>query len=44
VVGYAAIAFLMKFLQTRSTMIFVVYRLILAAVLVFMASRGMIAG
>ena len=43
VVGYAAIAFLMKFLQTRSTMIFVVYRLVLAAVLVFMASRGMIA-
>lgn len=43
-VGYAAIAFLMKFLQTRSTMVFVVYRLILAAALVFMASRGMITG
>jgi undecaprenyl-diphosphatase len=35
--GYWAIAFLMKFLQTRSTMVFVVYRVLLGLVVVWFA-------
>ena len=40
--GYAAIAFLMKFLQTRSTMVFVVYRVILGIVVAVLAYQGVI--
>lgn len=35
--GYGAIAFLMRFLQTRSTMVFVVYRVLLGLVVVWFA-------
>jgi len=38
--GYWAIAFLMKFLQTRSTMVFVGYRLILGAIIFVLAWQG----
>ncbi|MBX3114249.1 MAG: undecaprenyl-diphosphatase UppP [Fimbriimonadaceae bacterium] len=38
-VGWWAIAFLMKFLQSKSTTVFVVYRVVLAAVIVFVASQ-----
>lgn len=41
--GWAAIAFLMKFLQTKSTAVFVVYRIILAAVIVALAFTGFFA-
>lgn len=41
--GYLAIAFLMKFLQTRSTWVFVIYRVILAAVLAGMILTGFLA-
>jgi len=38
--GYWAIAFLMKFLQTRSTMVFVIYRLVLGAIIIALALQG----
>lgn len=38
--GYWAIAFLMKFLQTKSTMVFVVYRVILGGVILALAFSG----
>ncbi len=38
--GYWAIAFLMKFLQTRSTMVFIVYRLVLGAIILVLAFQG----
>ncbi len=38
--GYWAIAFLMKFLQTKSTMVFVVYRVILGGVILALALSG----
>jgi undecaprenyl-diphosphatase len=38
--GLAAIALLMKFLQTYSTMSFVAYRLVLGAVLIVLLSKG----
>lgn len=41
--GYAAIAFLMKFLQTRSTLVFVIYRIILGAVILALIARGVLA-
>ncbi|QYK54547.1 MAG: undecaprenyl-diphosphatase UppP [Fimbriimonadaceae bacterium] len=41
-VGWWAIAFLMKFLQSKSTTVFVVYRVVLAAVIVFVASQNIL--
>jgi undecaprenyl-diphosphatase len=38
--GYWAIAFLMKFLQTRSTGIFIGYRIVLGAVIIALLSSG----
>lgn len=40
VVGYAAIAFLMAFLQKRSTLVFVVYRVLLGALLLGLIASG----
>lgn len=40
VTGYAAIAFLMKFLQTKSTMVFVFYRLVLGAIVIGLILTG----
>ncbi|MBS1712911.1 MAG: undecaprenyl-diphosphate phosphatase [Armatimonadetes bacterium] len=40
VVGYAAIAFLMRYLQTRSTGVFVVYRLLLGVIVLVLAFSG----
>ena len=42
VVGYGAIAFLMKFLQTRSTGIFVAYRIVLGIIVLVLVSTGRI--
>ncbi|HMS53778.1 MAG TPA: undecaprenyl-diphosphate phosphatase [Fimbriimonadaceae bacterium] len=42
VVGYASIAFLMKFLQTKSTMVFIVYRVALGVLLLVLLSRGVV--
>ena len=42
IVGYAAIAFLMKFLQTKSTMVFVYYRIALGLLVLGLAFGGMI--
>jgi len=41
-VGWWAIAFLMKFLASKNTTVFVVYRVVLAAVIVFVAMNGII--
>ena len=40
--GYAAIAFLMKFLQTRSTFVFVAYRVVLGIVVAVLAWQGVL--
>ena len=40
--GYAAIAFLIKFLATNSTLVFVVYRVVLGAVVLSLVSAGAI--
>ncbi len=40
--GYAAIAFLMKFLQTRTTAVFVVYRVVLGLVILALGATGVI--
>lgn len=40
--GYAAVAFLMKFLQTRSTMVFVAYRIVLGVVVAVLAWQGVL--
>lgn len=42
VVGYATIAFLLAFLKTRTTYIFVVYRLILGCLLLWLLLRGVL--
>jgi undecaprenyl-diphosphatase len=42
VTGYASIAFLMRFLQTHSTLVFVVYRVALGAVVIVLAATGAI--
>jgi undecaprenyl-diphosphatase len=41
-VGYASIAFLVKYLAKHSTLAFVVYRILLAVVLVYLVSTGQI--
>lgn len=42
IVGWWAIAFLMKFLQSKSTTVFVVYRVVLATVIVVVAMQGIV--
>lgn len=42
VVGYAAIAFLMKFLQNRTTGVFVVYRVLLGIIVLALVASGVI--
>ena len=42
VVGYASIAFLLRYLQRHSTMLFVVYRLGLAVAVLGLAASGLI--
>lgn len=42
VVGYAAIAFLMHYLRTRTTAVFILYRLALGALLLALLSRGLL--
>jgi undecaprenyl-diphosphatase len=42
VVGYLTIAGLLKWLQTRSTMVFIVYRILLGSLILFMASHNMV--
>jgi len=41
-VGYAVIAWLMKFVQTKSFMPFVIYRIALGALLLALLASGMI--
>jgi len=43
VVGYASIAFLLRFLATRSTVIFVAYRVVLGVLVIALAASGLIA-
>ena len=40
IVGYAAIAFLMRYLRTHSTLVFVIYRLVVGALLLLLIARG----
>lgn len=42
--GYAAIAFLINFLKRHSTGVFIVYRVMLAALIIYLANTGRIAG
>jgi undecaprenyl-diphosphatase len=42
VVGYASIAFLLKFLSTHSTRVFVVYRVVVGAIVLVLATTGTI--
>jgi undecaprenyl-diphosphatase len=42
IVGYASIAFLLRYLTTHSTMVFVVYRVVLGTVVLVLASSGTI--
>ncbi|MBX7151194.1 undecaprenyl-diphosphatase UppP [bacterium] len=42
VVGYASIAFLIKWLQTRSTMIFIIYRILLGVIILCLTYNGII--
>jgi undecaprenyl-diphosphatase len=42
IVGYASIWFLLRYLRTRSTAIFIGYRLILGVILLILLARGMI--
>lgn len=41
-VGYASIWFLLRFLRTRSTGVFIVYRLVLGAIILLLLARGTI--
>ncbi len=42
VVGYASIAFLLRFLQTRSTWVFIVYRIVFGAIIVGLTAAAVI--
>ncbi len=42
VIGYASIAFLLRWLQTRSTLVFILYRIALGVVILYLAGQGMI--
>jgi undecaprenyl-diphosphatase len=43
VVGYGAIAFLITYLRQHTTLVFVVYRLVLGAVILILVARGVVA-
>ncbi len=43
IVGYASIAFLLRYLKTHSTYVFIAYRLILGGLILFWLSRGTLA-
>ena len=40
--GYASIEFLLRFLRTRSTLVFIVYRIILGVILLALIARGVL--
>ena len=42
VAGYASIAFLLRFLSTHSTIVFVAYRVVLGALVLVLVSAGAI--
>lgn len=42
IVGYYAIDFLLKFLKTRSNLVFIVYRIVLAIIIIILVARGII--
>ena len=42
IVGYASIAFLLKFLKTNNTTVFVVYRILIGALLLYLVSTNRI--
>lgn len=42
VVGYASIAFLLRYLRTNSTLVFIVYRVIAGVVIIYLATRGLL--
>ena len=42
VVGYYSIAFLLKFLKTRSNFVFIVYRIVLGIIIIILVSRGIV--
>ncbi len=42
--GYAAIAFLMRFLERRSTLVFIIYRLLLGGFIAGLLCFGMLEG
>lgn len=44
IVGYICIAFLMKYLQKHSTLVFVIYRIVVGALLLFLISKGSLPG
>lgn len=43
IVGYASIAFLLRYLKTHTTFLFIAYRLVLGGVLLWLLSRGSLA-
>ena len=42
IVGYYAIDFLLKFLKTKSNLMFIVYRIVLAIIIIILVARGII--
>ena len=40
--GYAAIEFLLRFLRTRSTLVFIIYRILLGSILLYLLSAGIL--
>ena len=43
VVGYASIAFLLRYLRTHTTLVFIVYRILLGALILYLVSAGFMA-
>lgn len=43
IVGYASIALLLRYLRTRTTLVFIVYRLVLGAAVLVLLARGIVA-
>ena len=42
IVGYLAIAFLLRYLKTHSNMVFIIYRILLGALILFLLSTGVL--
>jgi len=42
IVGYISIAFLLRWLQTRSTLIFIIYRIGLGALILYLSEQQLI--